>query len=150
VSALGATEARKEVKQRTSDEIESAKTPSSALDRRSGALGNFAARSPARHFSAASRLMTLPFTRRWICQGWIHAGEGTPAQCWFKSSPRLFEPDCHGLMTVNTNMTTGVKIYQNRPCWARHIFNLKFCTLSLPHTSGVLGSYINQACLDAN
>ena len=135
--------------------------------------------------------------------------QGAPSQCWFKSSSRLLETNPQRLMTVNTNTASGVKIYQNSPCWARHIFNLKFCnvvfagegdgcsasyTLECPqgarrvrnllarassgrfpdfcvarmerdpgglpnctdffggdaNTAGVLGSYINQACLDAN
>jgi hypothetical protein len=61
---------------------------------------------------------------------WVRRGiQGATAKCWFKRSARILENHGLGLMTVDANTVTGVKIYQSRACWARHLFNLKFCNV---------------------
>jgi len=59
---------------------------------------------------------------------WVRPGvQGPAGMCWLKASPRFFENHGLGLMTVDTNTVTGVRLLVERPCWARHVGNLKFC-----------------------
>lgn len=61
---------------------------------------------------------------------WVRRGvQGPTAKCWLKSSPMLIENHALSLLTFDRNTTTGVKILSNRSCWARHIANLKFCSV---------------------
>src|SRR5262249_40099183 len=119
--------------------------------------------------------------------------------CFLKSDTRLFPPGNRSLVATDglrSTMVSGFKRLSASSCWARHIFNLKFCSVftgletcpsgsnsaalnnsspahpftnscvvriadpgGLPnctdafggdaHEAGVLGSRVNQACLDA-
>lgn len=58
---------------------------------------------------------------------WVRRGvQGPSAKCWFKASSRIF-PGGGANLVSNVNTLTGVKTYSRTACWARHIFNLKFC-----------------------
>jgi hypothetical protein len=61
---------------------------------------------------------------------WVRRGvQGATGRCFFKASSRLLENNGSGLLTANANTFTGVKVYRGSACWARHIFNLKFCSV---------------------
>ena len=68
---------------------------------------------------------------------WVRRGvQGPAARCFFKASAQLLGNNALGLLTLNRDTVTGVKIYQSRACWARHIFNLKFCNVVSADGSG--------------
>lgn len=70
--------------------------------------------------------------------------QGDVGKCWLKASVAIFEMGS-GLLTtprspdggdLSGDVFTGVKKFVGRPtgCWARHIFNLKFCNVFLVDT----------------
>jgi hypothetical protein len=68
---------------------------------------------------------------------WVRGERGVrPANCFFKASAQLLDNNALGLLTLNRDTATGVKIYPSRACWARHIFNLKFCNVVSADGSG--------------
>lgn len=93
---------------------------------------------------------------RWRCDQdphcmaftWVRRGAqvDNAARCWFKASPRILENHGLGLMTVDTNTTTGVKIYRSSACWARHLSNLKFCTVTVAGQSGYPTTSVTLEC----
>ena len=142
---------------------------------------------------------------RCMAYTWVRAGIQAPAnpalgptaRCWLKADARLFPPLNPSLVVSDANTRSGVKPLGSSSCWARHVFNLKFCAVftglqtcpapargallntgspsnpfnnscvirlatdpgGLPnctdafggdaHEAGVLGSRVNQACLDS-
>jgi hypothetical protein len=61
---------------------------------------------------------------------WVRPGvQGPTGMCWLKASSLFFENHGLGRMTADSNTVTGVKLLDERSCWARHIGNLKFCNV---------------------
>jgi hypothetical protein len=68
---------------------------------------------------------------------WVRRGvQGPFGRCFFKASPRIVENNGVGPLTIDTNTVTGVKIYQFKACWARHLGNLKFCNTIFAGSAG--------------
>ena len=67
---------------------------------------------------------------------WVRSGvQGPSAKCWIKAEARILNDGGRGLLVDNPYTVTGVKSYRRIACWARHIFNLKFCNVILAGTS---------------